>query len=168
MKNEHLNKEFLSIYDTMAHSADKVNMRIFGEATKKIFEQTADNHPEIAEEWIERLKPITYYNYLSREEADEIIAAIINVDETTAPKWPMPIWENAMNSLGLPIEEKPFFNRCALWVTMNMMYSDLATAIAETIPISDRDLPVLYYRLAVAKLKDVDRKHFIRPYFEME
>lgn len=160
--------DFMSLYDTMAQSADRANMEIFGTAAKKMFRLTVNEHPDVAGEWLEMLRPISYNNYLSRAEADEIVSGLINIDGSPAPKWPYAKWEEMMNAAGLQLEEKPYYNKCALWVTMNMLFSDFAEAIAETMRhLPDRELPGLYHRLALAKLKDPDRKHFIRHYFNL-
>ena len=70
---------------------------------------------------------------------------------------------------GLPFEEKPYYNWPALWLTMNMIYSDYAEVIAEAVGEKNADkIGETSYKMAVKKLKDKDRPNFIREYFELD
>lgn len=96
-------------------------------------------------------------------------------DEYTSmvPKapWPMLVWRQAMNNLGIATEEEPFYNSCALWVTMNMLYSDHAETMANKIwgkPLAEIPTETLVktiHALALDKLKDKDGVFEIRKYF---
>ena len=85
--------------------------------------------------------------------------------------WSRDIWRNAMASLGLQIEEEPYYNSCALWVVMNQVYTDHAQTIADNIlkkPLSeipaDQLVPGIY-ALALDLLKDKDGVYCVRSYF---
>lgn len=57
----------------------------------------------------------------------------------------------------------------ALWLTVNMIYSDFANAFVAITGKKDNDtIATASYTFAVKKLKDRDRPHFIREYFELE
>ena len=80
-------------------------------------------------------------------------------------KWPFAQFESVVTSLGGEVEHEPKYNKYALWVTANMIYSDHAKTLKEVVPESD--LPLVAYKLAVEKLNDADRPRFIREYFGM-
>ena len=50
-------------------------------------------------------------------------------------------------------------------LTMNTLYSDHAISLAEF--VSEEQIPSIIYKMSVEKLKDRDRKRFIRKYFEL-
>jgi hypothetical protein len=85
--------------------------------------------------------------------------------------WTRDVWKNAMQSLGLPLEEEPYYNSCALWVVMNQVYTDHAQTIADNIlkkPLaeipSDQLVPLIR-ALAIDLLKDKDKVYSVRSYF---
>jgi hypothetical protein len=70
---------------------------------------------------------------------------------------------------GIAFEEKPYYNWSALWLTVNMIYSDYANVIVELVGSKDNErVATACYKMATAKLKDKDRPHFIREYFELD
>lgn len=153
-------------YNEMVQSADSYKMHIFGEAEKIIFTKMVAEHPAIAEEWLEMLEPARFHNYLSEAEADEIVSHLINEDGTQSPHWSRQQVKQFIESLGHKMECEPYYNSCAMYATMNMLYSDHALSIAESVP-STSVATKLIYRMAVEKLKDKDRPHFIREYFKV-
>jgi hypothetical protein len=103
---------------------------------------------------------VKWKNYLTMNEADKIVSAM----EPKAP-WSREQWKQAMEQHGYAMEEWPCYNRCALWVTMNMIMSDSSDAIAEF--IDDENMFEFVYKLAVSKLKDADGRFVIRQYFDV-
>ncbi len=83
--------------------------------------------------------------------------------------WSREAWKNTMESFGLPLEEQPAYNRCALWVEMNKIYSDFGENIAEligkTLSPTDKDIIAACYKMALKNLKDKDGVYNIRKYF---
>lgn len=165
--------KFEALYDLMSKSADVTKMQTFGMASKKIFEEVAKHHPDIAEKWLSELSPLLYHNYLSSEEAEKIADELVNQNNSKGPHWSREAFTQMLNRLGVPIEEEPYYNQCALWVTANMIYSDHANSIAEDMGLnSPNNVPAermakSCYRKAVEVLKDIDRPHFIRWYFHL-
>ena len=153
-------------YNDMAQSADSYKMHIFGDAEKTIFAKLVAEHPDIAEEWLEMLEPSRYHNYLSEAEADEIVAHLVNEDGTQSPHWDRQQVKQYVESLGHKMECEPYYNSCALYVAMNMVYSDHALSISESVPTT-AIATKLMYKMAVERLKDKDRPHFIREYFKV-
>ena len=158
--------KYNALYNDMAQSADSYKMHIFGGAEKTIFAKLVAEHPDIAEEWLEMLEPTRFHNYLSEAEADEIISHLVNEDGTQSPHWDRQQVKQFVESLGHKMECEPYYNSCALYVAMNMIYSDHAASISESVPTT-AIATKLMYKMAVEKLKDKDRPHFIREYFKV-
>lgn len=167
-------KKFKELYHTMKESRDVANMKIFGEATKKMFYKLAEAHPELAEEMLQMLAPIEYNNYLSPEEATHIAEGLIAQDGSRGAHWDKPTLEAAVTRLGGKTEELPIYNWCALWVVVNMIYSDHAESIAEDMGFSSvanvpaEKMAKSCYRKAIEKLSDPDRPRFVRAYFDLD
>ena len=167
-------KEFEKVYHEMKESRDVANMRTFGRVCMAMYERLAKSHPDMAEEWLEMLAPIGCNNYLTESEADEIAAQLVNQDGREGAHWSKEEFNQALNRLNVHAEDKPYYNRYALWLVMNMIYSDHAVSIAEdmgsSIPsnVSSERMVRSCYRKAVEKLKDIDHPRFVRPYYHLE
>lgn len=63
----------------------------------------------------------------------------------------------------------PSYNRCALWVEMNKIYSDygeeIASLLGKPLSSSDKDIISACYKMALKNLKDKDGVYDIRKYF---
>lgn len=78
--------------------------------------------------------------------------------------------EDHPRQVGIVTHEEPYYNSCALWTTMNMIYSDSAQSIADIIGKPLAEIPAeqmvkAVHSLALDKLKDSDHRFHIRPYF---
>lgn len=159
-----MKQEFAGLYDMMANQRDVKFMRVFGGVHKEMFDWFVANKPELAQEWLDKLEAIKWHQYLTPKEAEKIVAGM----EPKAP-WSRETWKNAMESFGLPLEEMPAYNRCALWVEMNKIYSDFGEEIAALLgkPLSptDKDIIAACYKMALKDLKDKDGIYDIRKYF---
>lgn len=70
---------------------------------------------------------------------------------------------------GLPLEDKPYYNWPALWLTVNMIYSDFADTFVELLGTKENErIAIASYKMAIKKLKDKDREHFVRDYFDLD
>lgn len=161
-----MKQEFASLYQMMATSNDVAYMHIFGQVHKEMFEWMLANKPEVAEEMLMKLEAIRWRQYLTPKEAEHIIAEM----SPKAP-WSRDVWKNTMQSFGLPLEEQPAYNRCALYVEMSKMYSDFGEEIAALLgkPLSptDKDIIAACYKMALKTLKDEDGVYDIRRYFSL-
>ena len=155
-----------NLYKEMAMSKDPAKMIVFGKAEQWAFKKMVTAMPKVAEEWVEKLEAIHWHNYLSRAEADEIVARLESADGSRGPHWSFDTFKKAVESLGGHLCEEPYYNFCALWATANMLYSDHSKTWAKH--ITPEDAPFFYYETTVDKLKDVDRPHFVREYFHLE
>lgn len=168
---EGIRERYLELYEDMAKSGMPEKMKAFGEAEKWAFEQIHESNPKLAETWVDKLEATQWNNYLSKTEANDIVAKFVNQDNSRGAHWGYDVFKGAVESLGGNMMEQPFYNCYALWVTANMLYSDHAQSVAEdmghTIPaqVPNEKMALSMYKKAVEKLKDKDRKFFVRPYF---
>lgn len=164
MTQEEMKKEFNALYNMMANSNKVEYMHVFGEVHKEMFDWFVANKPELAQEWLDKLKAIEWKQYLTPKEAQKIVDSM----DPKAP-WSREQWKSAMASFGLPLEEEPCYNSCALWTEMNKIYSDFGDEIALLLgkPLSpnDKDIISACYKMALKNLKDKDERYDIRSYF---
>lgn len=157
------------LYDEMVASNNPLRMMAFGDAEKWMFHQLAPKHPEMAEEWLRRLEASKWNNYLSEEEAEHIVYSLEEKHGDKSEQryeWDYDTLKRAVDSSGSRMFEAPYFNCWALWATINMLYSDHHETVSAF--VSPQSQFRFYYRLAMDKLKDVDRPHFVREYFHLK
>lgn len=160
---EGIRERYLELYEDMAKSGMPEKMKIFGETEKWAFGKMLETSPKIAEQWVDKLEAMNWNNYLSKAEADEIVAKFINQDNSRGAHWGYDVFKGAVESLGGNMAEAPYYNCYALWVVANMIYSDHYNSASEYVP--KEDMPKYFYSMAVEKLKDKDRPRFVRDYF---
>lgn len=110
---------------------------------------------------------IEWDNYLTKKEAMTIVGNM-------CPKggWDATEWEKTMENMDLRKEDKPYYNKWALFVTMNMIYSDSAKSVAVIAGKTLEDMPKdeLFsdiHMLALDKLEDKDGVFDVRAYFNV-
>lgn len=165
MTNAEMLDRYNELYEAMAGSGDPKKMKIFGEAEKWAFSQFVNMNPRAGAIWLQKLEPVDWNNYLSEEEALDIVEKFESQDGKKGPMWTASQIDNAVRNFGGDREIMPYFNPWALYVAMNMIVSDHAKTLRELVP--DEDLPKVVYKLAVEKLEDPDRPEFIRSYFSV-
>ena len=74
MTAEEMRQEFGSLYQMMANSQEVAYMRTFGNVHKEMMEWFIQNKPDLAQEWIWKLEPIKWKNYLTPKEAETIVS----------------------------------------------------------------------------------------------
>jgi hypothetical protein len=177
MTPQELKTRYDAIYNIMRASQDVEKMRVFGEGVTKMFNQIAHTAPNIAAMALEYWVAIEYDNYVTASEANEIASHFVNDDTkvsgATEPSkgvhWDMDTLKSFLLQKGLPLEDKPHYNWPALWLAVNMEYSDYANAFVALTGKRDNDtMATASYTFAVKKLKDPDRPHFIREYFDLD
>lgn len=158
MTPQELKEKYEELYQYMAASKKPANMKTFGKVMNEMMDWLIANKADAAQEWVEKLESIKWKNYLTPKEADKIVASM----EPKAP-WARDQWKAAMEQHGYPLEEEPYYNRCALYTAMNMVMSDSGETLKKY--VNDADMFKAVYDLAVDKLKDRDNKFHIRHYF---
>lgn len=158
MTADEMREEFYTLYNMMANSRNVAYMHTFGQVHKEMMEWMIANKPSAAQEWIEKLASIRWKNYLTPNEAEMVVSDMV----PKAP-WTREQWRSAMERHGFELEHEPCYNKCALWVTMNMIMSDSSETLAKY--VNGDSLFKVVYDLAVDKLKGKDGKFLIRKYF---
>lgn len=166
-------ERYEELYEDMANSGNKDKMIAFGDAERWAFKRLYEISPKDAQCWLDKLEAMHWKNYLSKQEADEIAARLVNQNGRLGAHWGYETFKGAVESLGGKMYDKPYYNCYALWITANMIYSDHAQSVAEdmgmTSPesVPNEKMALSMYKKAVEKLKDVDRPKFIREYFDL-
>lgn len=168
---EELISRYKELYDKMVLSKDPKNMKVFGESEMWAFGEIAKMYPEMADMWLSMLEAVCWKNYISEKEALKISNKIRNEDNSVGFHWSYDTFENVVEKLGGKTSEEPYYNTYALYVTANMIYSDLANSIAEDMgyakasDVATEKMALSCYKKAVAYLKDKDDNFHIREYF---
>ena len=161
MTTQELRDRYLGLYDYMATSRDPKNMKTFGSVMTQMMDVMLQKMPAEAEEMIDKLESIKWHQYLTPKEADAILAKM----DPKAP-WTRDVWQKTMADFGLPLEEQPCYNHCALFVTMSMIMSDSSKTLSKY--VADNNVMFEFvHALALDKLKDVDKRFDIRHYFNL-
>ena len=166
MNTQEMKERYTALYDYMAASREPRNMKLFGSVMTEMMDAMLAKMPAEAGEMIDKLEAIRWKQFLTPKEAEGIVAGMV----PKAP-WTRDAWASAMESLGLPPEEQPDYNRCALWTEMNKMYSDFGETVAgllgRTPDPGDGDIIAAAYKMALNTLKDRDGVYDIRRYFRL-
>lgn len=177
MTTNEIRTRYAELYENMKGSRDVSKMKRFGVAFSMMFDKVALQHPDIAMATLAMLEPIEYNNFVTPAEATEVAQGFINDDTllsgATEPSrgahWSIEILKGFFTQRGIPLEDKPYYNWPALWLTVNMIFSDYADALTKIVGSKDNEkIAMASYSLAVKKLKDRDRPQFIREYFDLD
>lgn len=177
MNSQELKARYAELYDEMKGSKDVSKMVLFGTAFTRMFDKVAVSHPDLAAMTLDFLSAMEYNNFVTQIEAMDVASHFINDDTRVSgasepskgAHWSMATLKEFLTQKGLPLEDKPYYNWPALWLTVNMIYSDYADAFVTLFEEKDNEtMAVASYTLAVKKLKDKDRRSFIREYFDLD
>ena len=162
MTTQELKEKYTELYDYMSASRKTENMMLFGCVMTEMMDWMIQNKPDLAEEWIGKLGAIRWRNYLTPKEAEAIVSAMI----PKAP-WTREQWNKAMDAGGLDKEEEPYYNACALYVTMSRVYVTHGQTLAKIVGTPLEEIPEdeffeAIYFLALDKLKEKGAKVSIR------
>lgn len=165
MEKNEIMKAFERLYNKMVMSKEPKYMNIFGGVMECMMKDIADWRPDAAQEYINRLEAINWYNYLSKKEAAQIVGSM-----EPNGGWSTSEWESCMKSQGICLEEEPYYNKWALYTAMNMVYSDSIKTIAKIAgksltEMSQEEIFNAVHLLALDKLKDKDGVFNVRKYF---
>jgi len=168
MNKEQMEQQFLSRYDQIVQSGDTRQMERLGAMVKRVMGWMFRFEPQVAAQALALLDEDTatdYANRLTEQEAEDIVGKM-----KPKPTWTMEEVMFSLQSMGLPTDVPPHFNRWALLTTMLMKKSDEGESLKAAIHANDRDerLARLIYNLAVNDLEDEDGHFRIRRYFKLE
>lgn len=177
MTKEQILSKFDEYYDVMAQSKEVANMHAFGKAFRRLMERTAEMHPSEAEKVIEQLEVVMVDNFVTIEEAKAIAEQFINDDtavtgmteDSRGAKWTMSQARSVAEAQGYALSDGTRYNWPALWVAVNMIYSDFIGALAEWLPErTEEEMFKACHALAIKRLTDPDRPRWIRRYFDLD
>ncbi len=165
-KNE-MKQKWDELYAIMESSKDPKVMILFGEVMKVMMERSLNYDQMFAEKMLEKLCAIKWKNYVTADEADAVVAKM-----NPQPGWTREQWVKLMERLGLPLEEKPYYNKWAAYLTMCMKVSDSKTSIARMMgklptELTEEELATGAHLLAMDVLKDKDGQFDLRRYFRL-
>lgn len=164
MEQKEMMSSFDKLYNKMATSSEPKYMQVFGNTMRGMMKDMVELRPDVAQEYLDKLEAINWHNYLSKKEA----VAIVNGMNPNGG-WDISEWETMMESKGICTEEEPYYNQWAMYVAMNMVYSDSSATIAKIVdkPLSSDEMFDAIHLLALDKLKDKDGMFNIRSYFHV-
>lgn len=166
MEAQELKQRFESLYNTMVNSHEPKYMSIFGETMKVMMDDIISMKLELAQEYIERLSAIKWFNFLTKKEAIHIVSNM-----NPAAMWGASEWQQVIAENDVPMEDSPYYNDYALFVAMNQVISDHGKTIAHikgvdsVKEIEPNELVRYAYEMAIDLLKDKDGVYDIREYF---
>lgn len=109
-----------------------------------------------------------YNNYLTEDEASQILSNFVNYDGTKGAMFKNSMWLfNRLTEQNLHCECAPNYNKWALYVTMNKFASDQGNVINKWIGEDKDKFIIACYDLSTAQLSDADRPHWVRSYFNL-
>ena len=158
-----LKERYESLYKEMVDSKDTKNMMLFGSVMNEMMERAIQRDTQFAQQAIDKLESMNWHQYLTKIEAEKIC-------ENLNPKyeWSFDAWERTLHSMELETEQKPHFNKYALWALMNEMFSNHAETLSQKIleatlqEVSDEQMIQILHALAIDLLTDKDEKFHIR------
>lgn len=161
-----LKERYESLYKEMVDSKDTKNMMLFGSVMNEMMERAIQRDTQFAQQAIDKLESMNWHQYLTKMEAESLVDAL-------EPRngWPFEIWEKTLNSLELEIEQKPHFNKYALWALMNTLNSNHAETLVQKIlettlqEVSEEQIIQIIHALAIDLLTDKDEKFDVRKFF---
>lgn len=167
MEKEKIITSYSQLCDKILDSNNSRYYSLLKNITKAMLQDVLEYKTETAIEYLNKLESINWYNYLSKKESSYII-------EGMKPKkgWDIAEWESTLDTLNLPSEDAPYYNKWALYTTMNMIYSDSLDTILKIMGKTketalQEEVFKAIYLLSLDKLKDEDRVFNIRSYFSV-
>lgn len=143
-------------------------MELTDKYLKKAMAYIADNDPKFYAKLTQEMKEEErFHNFISEEDATGIASAFKNTDGTTGAKWNPSTLFSKVEELGGMTECEPFYNKWALWLTMNMESSDHSRVLEKWSEGDANRYAEACYDLAVSQLSDKDRPHWLREYFSI-
>ena len=159
MTQQEIIDKYQSLKEYMIESRDPDNMMLFGDVMDNLIERLAKNDTTFAEREVEKLEAMKWEQYLTRSEAEDIIAHM----DPPAP-WNYNTWSQALENADLDCEDEGIYNEYALWVVMNGIMSDHSETFTQFMPDANNLLQFVY-EMAVDKLTDKDGKFNVRKYY---
>lgn len=166
MSNEQKNK----IDKMSAYISEDINEK---QIQKSIIQKLITEANKYDREFVDRMYEYydgmkQYNNYLTEDEASQILSNFVNYDGTKGAMFKNSMWLfNRLTEQNLHCECAPNYNKWALYVTMNKFASDQGNVINKWIGEDKDKFIIACYDLSTAQLSDADRLHWVRSYFNL-
>lgn len=162
-----MKRKWDELYAIMESSGNPKYMKLFGEVMKTMMDRSISYDQAFAEKMLEKLCAVKWRNYVTAEEAEAVIQKM-----DPQPGWTRDQWMRQMERLGLPLEEVPYYNIFAMYLTMSMKVSDSKASIAKMMgktpaELTNDELINGAHMLALDVLKDKDGQFDLRKYFDL-
>lgn len=162
-------ERFLAVHNTALASGKVSDMKIadiiFRKAVASLAKYSEDAVSSLADEYEDAL---SYGNYLSEAEAMAAVGKFENRDGTKGPKWDPDEFFDHFRGLGYPIEDKPSYNKWALWYTANMISSDHSDNLEKWSGDKGNNYAMMAFDFATSQLTDKDRPNWVRWYLGLD
>lgn len=180
-----LTEEFRNILNEIKTGDKGKDTDLLHSLLHKSFEGLASSEPRKAQTILEDFEgEMKFNNYLSEKEAREIVSYMV-FDESgkrdSSPWEPERLFkemkvtkpnsdlesDDLIGDDSCYMDVQPYYNRWALWVTMNKYYADNYYALKKWVEEKGRvpDLQRACYDFAVEQLMDQDKPRWVRWYF---
>lgn len=163
-----IEKFFSSIIDKVMTEENEQHKLMLKSQILKMVNRLSSLDATAIKDSLEVLEAMNWRNYLTETEAKAIVSQM-----SPKPAWPTyEVWKNRMDDVDYEYCEKDLYNGYALFVTMNMVYSDSVKSICMVAgkkleDISEEEMFGFVYLFALDKLKDEDGHFCIRRYFQL-
>lgn len=161
-----IEKSLSSVFDKVMMEGTEHQQQMLKSQVVKMVQRLNVLDAAAVQEAMEVLEAMNWRNYLTASEAKAIVA-----DMQPKPAWPTyEVWKNRMDDADYEYSEQNIYNGYALFVVMNMVYSDSVKSICLVAgrnieDISEEEMFGFVYSFALDKLKDEDAHFHVRSYF---
>ena len=137
---------------------------------KKTMKSLIETSPKTALTLVEMCEGmLNYDNYLTEEEAEQIVSSLTAQDGTRAGKWKdADTVFRKLEALDIPISTDHGFNKWAMFCTINRISSDYGIILNELSGGDSEKYFELCGKMALATLEDIDSPGNIRRYHRLQ
>lgn len=144
-----------------SQKTDAVSEQIFRKLLEQLKAHSEGEVEEIADMFDGSLH---FNNYLTRNESEVAVQRLRNQDGTDRRKWEAQKLFNSLKEEKLPCEKEGYYNKWALFYTMNLIASDQGDNLQKWSGGDERIYLSMCHDLSVSKLCDIDKPKFVRWY----
>lgn len=167
MKVEDIMARFMSLHD---ESIEDKEMHTADAIFKMAMSELAEHCIEAAQKVVDSYDGMLHYNnYLTEQEARDVVYRLENTTEGGGIKWDNPDdFVARTRALGIECERAPYYNRWAMYAVANMMSSDHYSVICKLCGNDRNRYMEICASLAASQLMDRDKPEWIRWYVGLE
>lgn len=154
----------------MCDEVDECDIEIVLSMFKKAMKSLSETSPKTAQNLVEVCEGmLNYDNYLTEDEADQLVSSMVAQDGTKSGKWkdPETVFRK-LESIGIPCCTNHGFNKWAMFCMMNKISSDYGIILNEIVQGDSEKYFELCSRMSLATLEDVDSPGNIRRYYKLQ